>query len=164
MSGMRLCPWKRRYSRHELRCRSTWRQTGRVCGLAESGSVSVPALAYGSARIPLFKRARMFLGVAGSRLAGDGYRMRLASEGETQAMKVKKQSNKVSALTPEELARVLKIAAENSPRDHAMMLAQYFHGLGASELVKLKLTKPRDRELKPGDGFLDRRQKVWFLT
>ena len=106
----------------------------------------------------------MFLGVAGSRLAGDGYRMRLASEGETQAMKVKKQSNKVSALTPEELARVLKIAAENSPRDHAMMLAQYFHGLRASELVKLKLTKPRDRELKPGDGFLDRRQKVWFLT
>jgi len=73
-------------------------------------------------------------------------------------MKAKKQSNKVSALSPEQMRGVLEIAASKSPRDHAMLLVQYFHGLRASELVS-----GEDSDgLKLSD--LDRRQKVWFLT
>src|SRR6267154_1566720 len=89
------------------------------------------------------------------------YRNARRKEGQ---MKAKKQSNKVSALSPEQLRGVLEIAAAKSPRDHAMVLVQYFHGLRASELINLKLEKPKDRELKPGEGFIDRRQKVWFIT
>ena len=67
-------------------------------------------------------------------------------------MKTKKQSHKVSALSPEQMRGVLEIAAAKSPRDHAMLLVQYFHGLRASELVNLKLAD------------MDRRQKVWAVT
>jgi len=63
-----------------------------------------------------------------------------------------KSQKTVSALTPEQLAKVLTIAKEKSPRDHAMMLVQYFHGLRVSELVNLKLSD------------IDRRQKVWFVS
>lgn len=63
-----------------------------------------------------------------------------------------KSQKTVSALSPEQLAKVLAIAKEKSPRDHAMMLAQYFHGLRVSELVNLKLSQ------------IDRRAKVWFIT
>src|SRR5882762_6432645 len=64
-------------------------------------------------------------------------------------MKAKK--HKVSALSPDQLRGVLEIAAAKSPRDHAMLLVQYFHGLRASELVNLKLSD------------LDRRQRVWAV-
>ena len=75
---------------------------------------------------------------------------------------MRKQTHKVSALSPEQLASILKLAAERSQRDHAMILVQYFHGLRASELVNLRLS--HHGALTPGIGFLDRRQKVWFLT
>lgn len=65
---------------------------------------------------------------------------------------MKTRKNQIAALTPAKLAEVLALAKEKSPRDHAMMLTQYFHALRASELVGLKLSD------------LDRRQKVWFLT
>jgi integrase/recombinase XerD len=62
-----------------------------------------------------------------------------------------KTQKTVSALTPEQLAKVLALAKEKSARDHAMMLVQYFHGLRVSELVGLKLED------------IDRRQRVWFI-
>jgi site-specific recombinase XerD len=74
---------------------------------------------------------------------------------------MRKQAHKVSALTPEQLASILKLAAERSARDHAMILVQYFHGLRASELVSLKVSHFSLKN--PGEGYLDRRQKLWFL-
>jgi type 1 fimbriae regulatory protein FimB len=71
---------------------------------------------------------------------------------ESKRGNMKQRKNQVAALTPEQLAKVLAIAKEKSPRDHAMILVQYFHALRASELVSLTLAD------------LDRRQKVWFLT
>src|SRR6267154_5924728 len=76
------------------------------------------------------------------------YRNARRKEGQ---MKAKKQSHKVSALSPEQMRGVLEIAAAKSPRDHAMLLVQYFHGLRASELVNLKLSN------------LERRQKTWAI-
>jgi integrase/recombinase XerD len=58
----------------------------------------------------------------------------------------------IYALSPEQLAKVLRLAKEKSPRDHAMMLVQYFHGLRVSELVNLKLSD------------IDRRKSVWFVN
>jgi type 1 fimbriae regulatory protein FimB len=66
-------------------------------------------------------------------------------------MRTNREARKINALSPDELKGLLEIAAK-SPRDHAMILVQYFHGLRVSELVNLKL---RD---------LDRTQKVWYLT
>ncbi len=63
-----------------------------------------------------------------------------------------KTKKTVSALTPEQLAKVLALMKEKSARDHAMALVQYFHGLRVSELVGLKLED------------IDRRQKVWFIS
>ena len=79
-------------------------------------------------------------------------------------MNTKKQSHKVSALSPEQLKGLLEIAAKHSPRDHAMLLMQYYHGLRASELVNLKLRSTHSGPLEAGEGILDRRQKVWFVT
>jgi len=45
----------------------------------------------------------------------------------------------MKALTPEELRRVLKIAAGESKRNHAMILLAFRHGLRASEVCGLKL-------------------------
>lgn len=67
-------------------------------------------------------------------------------------MKTYRKSHKISVLSPEELKGVLILAADKSPRDHAMLLVQYFHALRASELVNLKLAQ------------LDRRHEVWSLT
>src|SRR5262245_56447108 len=46
--------------------------------------------------------------------------------------------SKMVHLTPDELLAVLKVARERSPRDWAMILLAYRHGLRASELCGLR--------------------------
>jgi integrase len=54
----------------------------------------------------------------------------------------------MKALTPEEIVRVLKIAANESTRNHAMILLAYRHGMRASEVCGLKVS---DVDLKAGE-------------
>lgn len=54
----------------------------------------------------------------------------------------------MKALTPEEIVRVLKIAASESSRNHAMILLAYKHGMRASEVCGLKMS---DVDLKAGE-------------
>jgi integrase len=46
----------------------------------------------------------------------------------------------MKALTPEEILKVLKIAASESKRNHAMTLLAYRYGMRASEVCNLKLS------------------------
>jgi type 1 fimbriae regulatory protein FimB len=54
----------------------------------------------------------------------------------------------MKALTPEEIVKVLKIAAKESARNHAMILLAYRHGMRASEVCGLKVS---DIDLKAGE-------------
>ncbi|MGA8224411.1 MAG: tyrosine-type recombinase/integrase [Candidatus Acidiferrales bacterium] len=54
----------------------------------------------------------------------------------------------MKALTPEEIIKVLKIAANESTRNHAMILLAYRHGMRASEVCGLKVS---DIDLKAGE-------------
>ncbi|RFT90804.1 tyrosine-type recombinase/integrase, partial [Adlercreutzia equolifaciens] len=45
----------------------------------------------------------------------------------------------MKALSPEQVERILKIAADRSRRDHAMILLAYKHGLRASEICGLNM-------------------------
>jgi type 1 fimbriae regulatory protein FimB len=54
----------------------------------------------------------------------------------------------MKALTPEEIIKVLKIAGNESARNHAMILLAYKHGMRASEVCNLKLS---DIDLKAGE-------------
>jgi type 1 fimbriae regulatory protein FimB len=48
--------------------------------------------------------------------------------------------NSMTFLTPDEILRVLRVA-KRSPRDHAMILLTYRHGLRASEVCNMKLAQ-----------------------
>jgi integrase len=54
----------------------------------------------------------------------------------------------MKALTPEEIRKVLKIAATESKRNHAMILLAFRHGMRTSEVCGLKLS---DIDLKNGE-------------
>lgn len=43
-------------------------------------------------------------------------------------------------LTPDEVLKIMTVAAERGPREHAMFLLAYRHGLRASEIVNLRLS------------------------
>jgi integrase/recombinase XerD len=49
----------------------------------------------------------------------------------------RKSKRSFECLTPDELLRVLKLAKERSPRDHAMVLLTYSHGMRAAEICNL---------------------------
>jgi type 1 fimbriae regulatory protein FimB len=53
--------------------------------------------------------------------------------------------NKMESLTSEELLSVLRLAKQNSDRDHCMLLICYTHGMRASECATLK---PGDVSMK----------------
>jgi site-specific recombinase XerD len=59
----------------------------------------------------------------------------------------------MKALTPEEIIKVLRITANESTRNHAMILLAYRHGMRASEVCGLKVS---DVDLKAGEIFIRR--------
>jgi type 1 fimbriae regulatory protein FimB len=54
----------------------------------------------------------------------------------------------MKALSPEQVERILKIAADRSRRDHAMILLAYKHGLRASEICGLNMADLNMKEAK----------------
>jgi type 1 fimbriae regulatory protein FimB len=50
-------------------------------------------------------------------------------------------------LTKDELTNVLRVAKADSPRNHAMLLVAYWHGMRASEVTALRGTDIRDGEI-----------------
>lgn len=50
-------------------------------------------------------------------------------------------------LTKDELTNVLRVAKNDSPRNHAMLLVAYWHGMRASEVINLRGTDIRDGEI-----------------
>lgn len=59
----------------------------------------------------------------------------------------------MKALTSEEIIKVLKVAANDSIRNHAMILLAYRHGMRASEICGLRLS---DVDLKTGEVVIRR--------
>jgi len=70
-------------------------------------------------------------------------------------MKTRYPQKQMHFLKPDELLALLRAAKERGPREHAMLLTAYAHGLRASEVVSLKLA---DIDMRAATVNIERRK------